>query len=133
MLENDPNEIYYHPVSFMKETVMKHAYASSTIIVSRAGSGSIFEIAAFGKPSILIPLPESAQDHQLQNAYEYAKEGAAIVLEESNMSSHFFLERLRFLSTPDQINKATAAAQAFAKPDAARVISSYMLEYLQGR
>ncbi len=46
------------------EEELKKAYAASDLIISRAGSGSIFEIAALGKPSILIPLPESAQGHQ---------------------------------------------------------------------
>jgi UDP-N-acetylglucosamine--N-acetylmuramyl-(pentapeptide) pyrophosphoryl-undecaprenol N-acetylglucosamine transferase len=59
--------------------------------VSRAGAGAIFEIAALGLPSILIPLPESARKHQLKNAYCYAETGSSIIIEETNFMPHFFL------------------------------------------
>ena len=55
---------------------MRMAYGAASLVVSRAGSGSIFEIAASGLPSIIIPLTGSAQEHQRENAYAYAKSGA---------------------------------------------------------
>lgn len=120
---------YYHAVPFLKEPELRHVYAATDFIVSRAGSGSIFEIAALGKPSILIPLPEAAQNHQIQNAYEYANTGAAIVLEEANLTPHFFLEKLRYLvSTPSELAKMSQAALQFAKPDAATTIAKYLIE-----
>src|SRR3989344_8936662 len=66
---NQDSAIYYHPFPFLKETELKQALALADLIVSRAGSGSIFEIASSSKPSILIPLPGAAQDHQIKNAY----------------------------------------------------------------
>jgi len=124
-------ERYYHLFPFLKEEELKKAYATSDLIVSRAGSGSIFEIAALGKPSILIPLAESAQGHQLQNAYTYAEKGAAIILEEENFTPHFFLEKLKNLfSHVEEIEKMQKAAQEFAKPLAAKIIAEYILEYL---
>ena len=120
---------YYHVVPFLKEPELRHVYAATDFIVSRAGSGSIFEIAALGKPSILIPLPEAAQNHQIQNAYEYANTGAAIVLEESNLTPHFFLEKLKYLvSSPQELAKMSQAALKFAKPDAAATIARYLIE-----
>ncbi len=120
---------YYHAVSFLKEQELRHVYATADFIVSRAGSGSIFEIAALGKPSILIPLPEAAQNHQIQNAYEYANTGAAIVLEEQNLAPHFFLEKLRYLlSSPQELAKMSQAALQFAKPEAATTIARYLIE-----
>ncbi len=120
---------YYHAVPFLKEQELRHVYAATAFIVSRAGSGSIFEIAALGKPSILIPLPEAAQNHQIQNAYEYANTGAAIVLEESNLTPHFFLEKLRYLvSNPQELAKMSQAALKFAKPEAATTIAKYLIE-----
>jgi UDP-N-acetylglucosamine--N-acetylmuramyl-(pentapeptide) pyrophosphoryl-undecaprenol N-acetylglucosamine transferase len=65
-------ENYYHPVGFLDEAKIKHAYKAADIIISRSGSGSIFEIAAVGKPSILVPLPTAAANHQAKNAYVYA-------------------------------------------------------------
>jgi UDP-N-acetylglucosamine--N-acetylmuramyl-(pentapeptide) pyrophosphoryl-undecaprenol N-acetylglucosamine transferase len=120
---------YYHVVPFFKETELRHVYATVDFIINRAGSGSIFEIAALGKPSILIPLPEAAQNHQIQNAYEYASTGAAIVLEEANLTPHFFLEKLKYLlANSSELAKMSQAALQFAKPEAATTIARYLIE-----
>ena len=57
----------------------------------------IFEISALAKPSILVPLANSAQNHQIENAYSYAENKAAIVLEEENFTPHFLIEKLKHL------------------------------------
>lgn len=124
----------YHPYPFFKEEELKRAYAVCDIVVSRAGSGSIFEIAAIGKPSILIPLPESAQNHQLKNAYQYAETGAATVFEEGNFTPHFFLEKLRYLlSDKNEYEKMSKAAREFSQPDAGKVVAGYIISYLTQR
>lgn len=129
---SEANLPYYHPAPFLNENELRHAYAAADFIVSRAGSGTIFEIAAQGKPSLLIPLPESAQNHQVENAYAYAKTGASVVLEEANLKPHFFLERIRsILSDEGERARMADAARRFAKPNAARVIADYLLAYLQ--
>lgn len=124
-------EKYYHPFPFLKEEELKKAYAISDLVVSRGGSGSIFETAALGKPAILIPLTESAQNHQLKNAYTYAKTEAAIVLEEANFTPRFFFERLKHLfSEPQLLEKMGQKAREFAKPLAAKIIAGYIVDYL---
>ena len=124
-------EKYYHLFPFLKEEELKMAYAACDLIVSRAGAGTIFEIAALGKPAILIPLPEAAQDHQLKNAYTFAETGATKVLEEKNFTPHFFWERLRYLfSHPEELEKMIRAAKEFSKPNAARIIAGYIVDYL---
>jgi len=121
----------YHLYPFLKEPELRQAYAACDIIISRAGSGSIFEIAAVGKPSFLIPLPEAAQNHQVKNAYAYQESGATIVIEENNFTSRFFLERLKSLfNQPNELNKMTQAAKDFARPGAGRIIANYIVEYL---
>lgn len=123
---------YYHIVPFLTEEELKHAYKVSDLIVSRAGSGSIFEIAAVGKPAILIPLPESAQNHQLQNAYTYAEYGGCLVVEEINLTPHFLLEEIKItLSQPEKIKKMGIAARVFSKETAAKVMAEYIIEYLK--
>lgn len=123
---------FYHLFPFLKEEELKHAYSACDLVVSRAGSGSIFEIATVGKPSILIPLPEAAQDHQVKNAYAYAEKGATIVLEEANFTPHFFLERLKYLiSQKEKLEKMQRAAKEFSKPLTARIIASYLVEFLK--
>ncbi len=124
-------EKYYHLKSFLGEVELKHAYQVASFIVSRAGSGSIFEIAACGKPSILIPLPSSAHDHQTKNAYEYAKTGSSIVIEQDNLTPHFFLEKIRYLlGHQNELEAMKQSALAFAKPESANVIAKEILEYL---
>lgn len=131
VMMNKESEKYYHLYGFLKEPFLRQAYAAADFVVGRAGSGTIFEISGLKKPSILIPLPESAQNHQIKNAYAYAEKGAAEVLEEANFTSHFFLEKLKyFLSRPEELKKMSEAAEDFSKPEAARVIANYLLEYL---
>ncbi len=128
---NEDLEKFYHLFPFLKEPELRHAYAAADIICSRAGSGSIFEIAAVGKPSILIPLPESAQNHQVKNAYAYQETGACQVLEEANFTPHFFLEKLKSLfSQPETLIEMTKATKDFSKPEAARIIANYLVDYL---
>jgi UDP-N-acetylglucosamine--N-acetylmuramyl-(pentapeptide) pyrophosphoryl-undecaprenol N-acetylglucosamine transferase len=124
-------EKYYHLFPFLRENELVDAYSASQIIVSRAGANAIFEIAFLGKPSIIIPLPESAQNHQLKNAYAFEKNGACLVLEESNLSPRFFLEKLRFLiHRPVEIEKMQRAAVDFSTPNAAKIIAEYILNNL---
>ena len=134
VLINQEQEKFYHLFTFLREPELKRAYAAADLIVSRAGSGSIFEIAAAGKPSILVPLPESAQNHQVKNAYAYQESGACIVIEETNFTSRFFLERIKSLfSQTDELLKMVNGTRAFAKPQAAKIIANYLVEYLTGR
>lgn len=127
-----PQELqqFYHPFPFLKEKELILAYRAANLIVSRAGAGSIFEIAALGKPSILIPLPEAAQNHQLKNAYAFAEKEAAVVIEETNFTPHFFLEKLKFLlSRPQELESMAQKAREFARPRAARIIAEYIIGF----
>ena len=124
---------YYHMVPFLNEEELADAYSVADIIVSRAGSGIIFEIANVAKPSILIPLPESAQNHQAKNAYTYAETGACVVMEEENLTPHFFLEKLKYLiARPKELQKMSMAARDFARPHAGKIVAEYILDYLKG-
>ncbi|MEK7124345.1 MAG: UDP-N-acetylglucosamine--N-acetylmuramyl-(pentapeptide) pyrophosphoryl-undecaprenol N-acetylglucosamine transferase [Patescibacteria group bacterium] len=128
---NEGLEGYYHLYPHLGEIELKHAYKISSLIISRAGSASIFEIAAAGKPSILIPLPSAAQDHQSKNAYEYAKTGAAVIIEQGNLIPNFFAGRIESLiSSDNNLEKMSQAALSFAKPLAAKAIAREILEYL---
>lgn len=122
---------YYHAISFLKEIELREAYAVADLVISRAGSGSIFEIAASKKPSILIPLAGAAQNHQVKNAYNYFQSRACLVIEETNLTPHFFLEKIKYLlSQPKEIEKMKEGAKSFAKPDAGRTIAQYIVDYL---
>ncbi len=122
---------YYHPRGFLSEKEIADAYSIADIIVSRAGAGSIFEIAASNKPSILIPLPESAQNHQVKNAYTYAEHGCCLVIEESNFTTGFFLERIQTLfEDKKKFRNMKKAIEEFSKPKASEIIAQYINSYL---
>lgn len=122
---------YYHPVGFLGEQEMKAVYAVADFIISRSGSSSIFEIAALGKPSIMVPLPSAANNHQAKNAYAYAQTGAAEVIEQGNMTKNFFMDKINFLfSHPNILEKMKTEALRFSKPLAAKSIAREILEFL---
>lgn len=116
----------YQATPYMKEE-LGYAYAACDLIIGRAGS-SIFEYAAFGKPAILIPLLESANDHQRTNAYEFMKAGAAVVIEETNLLPKIFLKEMRgILNDPERKQQMSQASTAFFKPGGARIIAEELL------
>ncbi len=123
---------YYHPVAFFREQELKHVLAAADLVVARAGSGTLFEIAAVGKPSVIMPLPDSAQGHQLKNAYAYAASGAAIVLEQNNTTPNFFLEKLKYLfSHPNDLEKMRQATSGFSNPEAGKNIARIIFNSLK--
>lgn len=112
---------------------LKEALGAADIIISRTGSSAIFEIAAAGKPSILIPLSDSANDHQRKNAYAYAHTGAASVVEEGNMTTNLVLSLIHsMLKDGNTLAKAKMAARGFFKPRAARDVAEEILSLVPG-
>jgi UDP-N-acetylglucosamine--N-acetylmuramyl-(pentapeptide) pyrophosphoryl-undecaprenol N-acetylglucosamine transferase len=113
----------YEAVPYLEET-MQSAFAAADLIVARAGSGTISEIAFFKKPSILVPLDGAANDHQNANAHEFAKAGAAIVVEEENLAQGILLQQIRdTLKNAELRKKMSEAAGKFFKPQAAELIA----------
>jgi UDP-N-acetylglucosamine--N-acetylmuramyl-(pentapeptide) pyrophosphoryl-undecaprenol N-acetylglucosamine transferase len=121
----------YKAVPYLEED-LAIAFSAADVVVARAGSSSIFEIAAFGKPAILIPLYEAANDHQRANAYEFAETGAAVVIEEQNLQPSIFLHELRdILSNPEKAEKMSKAAAAFFQPQAAETLAKEVLALIK--
>ncbi len=104
-------------------------YSAADLVLARAGAGTITELALFGKPAILVPLPEAAGDHQLKNAYQYAEAGAAIVIEQKNLLGNLVIGQLKQL-IGDQalLQQMAAAAKGFYLPEAARSIAAGILK-----
>lgn len=122
----------YHVYPFLDEGEMQNAYAAADVIIARAGSGTIFEISAIGRPSILIPLPESAQNHQLKNALTYAKlTGSAIVIEEKNLTPNFFLAELKNIFQFKNIAELGRKAKQFSVPNSAEIIAKDIINFLE--
>jgi len=124
ILETSPFKSRYKLFPYLEYGAMRMAYGAADLVVSRAGSGSIFEIAASGLPSIIIPLESSAQEHQRENAYAYAKSGAAAVIEERNLKPHILKSEIdRLFAGKEEMMNMSEAAKQFAKPDAAEKIA----------
>jgi UDP-N-acetylglucosamine--N-acetylmuramyl-(pentapeptide) pyrophosphoryl-undecaprenol N-acetylglucosamine transferase len=89
------------------------------LVVSRAGANSISEIASWGIPSIIVPITKTNGDHQRNNAFNYARTGACIVIEESNLEPHVLIEEIdRLFTNPEIMKTMTEATKEFVFPDA---------------
>ncbi|MFH0806201.1 MAG: undecaprenyldiphospho-muramoylpentapeptide beta-N-acetylglucosaminyltransferase [Candidatus Brennerbacteria bacterium] len=114
----------YRAVEFMNETEMATALHAADLVLSRAGAGAIYECAAVGVPAILVPLALGANDHQRVNAAEYAASGAALVLEEANLTPNLAAGEIKKLLADEERRKTMGErAKAFYKADAANTIA----------
>jgi UDP-N-acetylglucosamine--N-acetylmuramyl-(pentapeptide) pyrophosphoryl-undecaprenol N-acetylglucosamine transferase len=99
------------------------------LVVCRAGATTLAELAAAGKPSLLIPLPTATDDHQRKNAEELAAAGAAEMMLQSSASGAALASRIEALAVDRAARvRMGAAARAMARPDAARAIVNRALE-----
>lgn len=120
----------YHLYPFLEEERLKHAYAVSDLIISRAGAGGVFEIAAFGKPSILIPLSLAASNHQTKNAQTLVQIGGAVMLEEGNLTIHLFLDAVsELLNNPEKLKEMGERVKTFYKPEINQKIAEEIINY----
>jgi len=123
--------ISYHPVNFMVEPEYIAAVHSADLIISRSGAGSIFEISASGRASILIPITNSPGDHCRRNAYIFSSGGRAEVIEESNLTPNLILSVVgSILNNPEKKNKMEKMSKEFATPEAAKLIAQALINLI---
>ncbi len=123
ILGDDVKRTRYKPYPFLGDVQTKMFGGACDIIIGRSGS-SLFEIAAWGKPSILIPYAIAHGDHQRKNAYHYARSGACVVIEETNLTPSVLFHEIDFiLGNKERYSVMANHAKAFFKPDAAREIA----------
>jgi len=124
---SDTVKMNYKLYPFFSEKELAMAYAVSDVIVSRAGAGSLFEIAALGKPAILIPLSTNAsRGEQITNALEFSKFGASMI-EEENLTPHILINQINSLLQPEKYNTVSQNLKTLAMPDAAEKIALVLL------
>ncbi len=117
----------YHVYDSLNSLTLRMAAGAADLIVSRAGS-TIFEIAVWGVPSIIIPIEDSNGDHQRLNAFNYARSGAAVVIEEANLTPHLLFSEIdRLMEDPANREKMRQAALGFARLDAADLIAKELV------
>lgn len=124
----------YFATPFFDTGALADALSLADLIVSRAGANAIADIAAVGKSSILIPLPSAANDEQRMNAYEMARVGASLVLEELNLGENLLFGKIdRLLDDKVLREKMEKAAQTFFHPDAAHRIAEGIVALIRER
>ncbi len=118
----------YHPFDYLNDLAMRMSAGVSDVIVSRGGS-TIFEIAAWGIPSIIIPLSKKISHDQVKNAFSYARNGSCVVIEEENLSSHILISEIDRINNNQHIKDAMRQnAKQWSHTDAADKIANVILE-----
>jgi UDP-N-acetylglucosamine--N-acetylmuramyl-(pentapeptide) pyrophosphoryl-undecaprenol N-acetylglucosamine transferase len=108
---------------------MAGAYREADLVVSRAGAGAVFEMAAMGKPSLLIPYPFAANRHQETNAQVLVEAGAAEMILQGNLTGEVLADRImKYMENRGALERMGQAAKRVSKPDAAQRIADLLLE-----
>lgn len=117
----------YYIQSSVAAEVMAALYSAATLVVSRSGSTSLFEISLYGKPAVLIPIPESISRDQRTNAYAYARSGAASVIEQQNLTEHLLTSEIHsIIGDRQKYDIMRKAALHFARSDAATLVAGVL-------
>jgi UDP-N-acetylglucosamine--N-acetylmuramyl-(pentapeptide) pyrophosphoryl-undecaprenol N-acetylglucosamine transferase len=128
VLTDNKFKLRYMPFPFLNPLQMKMSAGVATIIISRAGS-TLFEIASWGVPSILIPFANSNLDHSRKNAFGYARAGACSVIEEMNMTANILSSEIeRLFENKAGYEVMAQNAKAFSKPGAASKIARELID-----
>ena len=111
---------------------MAGAYLSADLVISRSGAGAVAEIALAGLPSILVPFPFAAADHQTVNARALSEAGAAVMLPQAGLTaSDLAREIAALVDDPGRLEDMARATAAVARPEAAKVIVDHCLELIK--
>ncbi|MCS7036300.1 MAG: undecaprenyldiphospho-muramoylpentapeptide beta-N-acetylglucosaminyltransferase [Saprospiraceae bacterium] len=98
-------------------------YAAADVVIARAGALTISELAVVGKPAILVPSPNVAEDHQTRNAQALAERNAALLVPDAQAAGRLLNEALALLDDPQRQAVLRENIQTFARPDAAEAIA----------
>jgi UDP-N-acetylglucosamine--N-acetylmuramyl-(pentapeptide) pyrophosphoryl-undecaprenol N-acetylglucosamine transferase len=113
-------------VAFISD--MPAAFAEADLVISRAGASTVSELAAAGRPSILVPYPYAADDHQTRNAEAMERAGAARMVRDADLNGDKLFETIQELSAPEVLARMGKAAREFARPGAANRAATILEE-----
>ncbi|HUO50742.1 MAG TPA: UDP-N-acetylglucosamine--N-acetylmuramyl-(pentapeptide) pyrophosphoryl-undecaprenol N-acetylglucosamine transferase [Candidatus Paceibacterota bacterium] len=129
VLKDSPRADRYVPFGLLNTLALRMAAGIAKVVVARAGSGTIFEVASWGIPAIMVPIPSEISHDQTENAFSYARSGAAVVIEQHNLTPHVLIAEIKRIIDDTALHtKMSEAARAFARPQAARKIASIILD-----
>ena len=118
----------YHTFDYLNALAMRMSAGVSDLVISRGGS-QIFEIAAWGIPSIIIPITDSNGDHQRKNSFNYARFGGSVVIEENNLTPEILVSEIKhILEDKNVVEKMKRSALSFAKTDSAYKIANQIID-----
>ncbi len=130
-LSKSPYADRYKPFGYLSALAMRMSFGISSMVVSRSGSGVIFEIAAVGLPSIMIPIPEDVSHDQTYNAFAYAKAGAATVIKQKNLTANLLVNEIdRIMNDPVLWQEMSESAKNFSKPEAAKKLAQVLVSII---
>lgn len=128
LLQRSPLLENYYIQGSVDADMVSDLMKAASIVITRAGSTTLFEIAYHGKPSIIIPIPEDVSRDQRTNAYAYARGGSAIVLEEHNLTSGLLTQEINtIMADTDKYNEMSLAAKNIFIDGAAAKISNILI------
>jgi len=108
---------------------MNKAYSACDLLVARAGATTIAEISVLGIPSILIPSPHVAENHQYYNAKSLADNGAAVLIKDSELKDSLKNEILNLAKDKNLLKSLSENAKKIARPNAANEIAKSAINY----
>jgi UDP-N-acetylglucosamine--N-acetylmuramyl-(pentapeptide) pyrophosphoryl-undecaprenol N-acetylglucosamine transferase len=113
---------------------MQDALAAADLVVSRAGAATLAELTALGKPSILVPYPYAAENHQEYNARALEKAGAAVVVLDRDLNGGALIKNvIQIMKDQDKLAGMAAASEKLGRPNAVQDIVGAVSELLAGR
>jgi UDP-N-acetylglucosamine--N-acetylmuramyl-(pentapeptide) pyrophosphoryl-undecaprenol N-acetylglucosamine transferase len=107
---------------------MPLAYALADLVISRAGASSISELCLLGKPSILVPSPNVAEDHQTHNAMALVKKDAAVLVKDIDAQDVLITNALTLIQDNDKLASLHKNILTLALPDSARLIADEVMK-----
>lgn len=110
---------------------MDMAYAVADLIIARAGAGTISELCLVGKPVILVPSPNVAEDHQTKNAMALVKNHAAVLVKDGNAKQELIPMALNLLKEKEQLETLSVEIKKLAMPNAAEIIADEVLKLVK--
>jgi UDP-N-acetylglucosamine--N-acetylmuramyl-(pentapeptide) pyrophosphoryl-undecaprenol N-acetylglucosamine transferase len=128
LLAGSPLQDNYYVVGSVPGATVSQLLDAAHIVITRAGSTTLFEIASHGKPAIVIPIPEEISHDQRSNAYAFARDGGAVVIEEKNLTTHLLIEQIRsIIGNPSTYHTMAESMMRSALTGAAEKIAALLI------
>jgi len=110
---------------------MDLAYAAADLVISRAGASSISELCLLGKPSVLVPSPNVAEDHQTHNAMALVRKNAAVLVKDADAENDLITIALALLADDKKLEELSANVLTLAERDSARRIADEVMKLVK--